>query len=79
MQENLIGYLLCALEADECAEIQRRLAADTELRRKLLVLRRSLTPLEACRGPIEVPAGLAENTCKQIRRLEDQRAICGVS
>lgn len=64
MQENLIGYLLGALDGDEQADIQQRLEYDPELREQLREIEAKLIPLEQERWQHEPPAGLAAATCK---------------
>ena len=47
MREDLLGYLLGALNAAEQQRIESRLAADPQLRRELHRLQRCLEPLDA--------------------------------
>ena len=47
MDENLIGYLLDALEPDERRAVEARLRSDPRTRARLATLRRALLPLEA--------------------------------
>ncbi len=62
-QEQLLGYLLDALEDDERRQIQEDLARDPQLREQLETLRMVLAPLEATGEPIDPPPGLARRTC----------------
>ena len=64
MQENLLGYLLGALDGEEREDIQKRLEYDPQLREQLAELETQLIPLERERWQHEPPAGLAAATCK---------------
>lgn len=63
MREQLLGYLLGALEAHEHAEVERQLQADPRLFDELESLAASLEALESSRQEFEPEAGLAERTC----------------
>ncbi|GIW82738.1 MAG: hypothetical protein KatS3mg105_4545 [Gemmatales bacterium] len=75
MEENLVGYLLDALEADEKAEMEKCLREQPEMRNQLELLRRALKPLEVDREQPEPPTGLiwrtlslvAEERCRPVR------------
>ena len=64
MREQLIGYLLNALEPGEREAVEHALEHDTELREELSVLARGLTPLRCARDEAVPPAGLATRTCQ---------------
>ncbi len=76
MQEDLVGYLLDALESDERARVEHALERDAELRRRLERLRRAMKPLAMDADPIEPPPGLrvravarmAEVRCRTLPR-----------
>src|SRR5262245_4004200 len=76
MDENLVGYLLNALDPETHREVEARLAADPAARERLDQLRQALEPLEADRAEFEPPAGLAvrtlarvaEHTCQDLPR-----------
>jgi len=75
MHDQLIGYLLEALEAEETACVQRMLEVDIEARQKLNTLRTALEPLQGDRH-VEAPATLAIGTCqriREVRRLDQER------
>jgi hypothetical protein len=63
MREQLVGYLLGALDADEHQAVDERLKHDPELAAELERLRKCLEPLDACEDDCEMPcAGLAAKT-----------------
>jgi anti-sigma-K factor RskA len=70
MCEELLGYLLGALEPDEERELEARLATDPELRKQLEELRPLLRPLTAEPARIDPPAGLAARICAQVARCD---------
>lgn len=63
MRENLIGYVLNALEPTEQAEIEAQLGRDPHLKRELELLTRSLEPLSWDQGMHNPPVGLASRCC----------------
>jgi len=64
MRDQLIGYLLGALEPSEHELVEARLGHDKQLQSELAILSRSLQPLAADRGHYEPPLGLAHRTCE---------------
>ena len=62
-REQLLGYLLDALEDNEQADIEKILNDDAELQRELAVLNRALSPLDASRREFSPPPGLVAKTC----------------
>jgi hypothetical protein len=62
MRNELLGYLLGALETDEQARVENGISNDRGLRRDFELLRRSLAPLEADSQQFEPPRGLAQRT-----------------
>lgn len=71
-QEQLLGYLLDALEDDERQQVQQELAHDPQLRQQLETLRAALQPLEPTRDFSEPPAGLAQRTCRYVAAHADE-------
>jgi hypothetical protein len=67
MDENLIGYLLNALEPDERLRVEEYLRDHPEATRKLEMLRSALAPLESDREQPAPPAGLVERTMARIK------------
>ena len=65
-QEQLLGFLLDALEEDERRQIQEDLSRDPQLRQQLETLRAMLGSMEPTREPYEPPPGLARRTCRFI-------------
>ena len=63
MKDQLIGYLLDALEPQEHEQVEAQLNSDPQLKRDLELLARSLRPLAADKEHFDPPAGLAERTC----------------
>jgi prepilin-type processing-associated H-X9-DG protein len=66
MDENLIGYLLDALDPETRREVARSLEADPELRQRLELLRQAVAPLEADRADSEPPLGLVIRTLGRV-------------
>ncbi len=64
MREDLVGYLIGALEPHESAAVEAQLTRDDGLRRNLELLRRSLSILESHRESFDPPGGLAARTCQ---------------
>src|SRR5262245_41376133 len=73
MDENLVGYLLNALDPEAHRRVEEQLSADAAARERLALLRRALQPLAADRDPPEPPPGLrvrtlalvAEHACRK--------------
>jgi hypothetical protein len=66
MHEQLLGYLLNALDHDERREVEQMLASSAALRAELEALRRDLLKLEVASEVFEPPASLTERTCDVI-------------
>src|SRR5688500_13521918 len=62
MRNELLGYLLEALDADEQRRVDGELRNDHQLRSEMELLGKGLTPLDADAGHLEPPAGLARRT-----------------
>ena len=71
-EENLLGYLLGALDGDEHEKVRRELEDNPALREKLDMLELCLAPLEQDRWQHEPPAGLAAATCQFIADSTNQ-------
>ena len=66
MREQLLGYLLNALDSCERLEVERALASSAVVRAELELLRRHILKLELANEIYEPPAGLTERTCDVI-------------
>ena len=66
VDEDLLGYLLEALEPSEREAIEKRLEQDVELQRRLIRMREKLRPLWDVETEVEPPLGLAERTCRLV-------------
>src|SRR5262245_13355380 len=66
MNEQLIGYLLNALDPDDHRRTEQYLADNADARRQLDVLRRALSPLECDRAQPMPPPGLVERTMSRV-------------
>jgi len=66
MRQNLFGYLLDALEAEEHEQVEAGLQADERLRQDMELLRRGLSPLAYDKDSLEVPDGLADRVCCRV-------------
>jgi len=63
-QEQLLGYLLDALDDSERELFQRRLIREPDLRGELASVSEQLRPLQAAVLEFEPPPGLADRTCR---------------
>ena len=76
MREELVGYLLDALDADERATVEQRLRQDSQLQHELELLHESLEPLRADEGSFDPPQGLAARTCAfVVRQSLDRKSL----
>jgi hypothetical protein len=66
MDENLLGYLLDALDPDARRAVEAHLRARPEARLRLAELRRLLAPLDADAETPEPPPDLAERTLERV-------------
>ncbi len=66
MREELLGYLLDALEPHERAHVETKLANSPELQGELAILSRALEPLVGGGGHHDPPGGLAERCCQYV-------------
>jgi hypothetical protein len=74
MREDLLGYLLGAMQPDERREFERRLQTDARLREECEFLKAAL---DECGDPahlLDPPSGLAERTCEFISRVRAEEA-----
>ena len=73
-REQLIGYLLGALDDDEREDLESQLNSDPELRKELLRLDWSLAPLDQVQSNFEVPSDLVRRTCELVQFHAQQPA-----
>ena len=66
MEENLLGYLLGALDGAEHEELKEQIEREPQLRAQLALLEAGLVLLEAERWQYEPPNGLAARTCSLV-------------
>ena len=69
MRDDLVGYLIGALDAPDSHRVEALLAdpqSGESLRRDLEILRRSMSPVVADSEPLPAPAGLATRTLEMI-------------
>jgi hypothetical protein len=66
IREQLLGYLLGALDESEQESLEDQLERDPHLRRELAEMRDKLRPLEATRLELSPPPGLAFRTCELV-------------
>ena len=74
MRDDLLGFVLGALDASEHEKIQRRLEQDAQLQQQLKHVQRGLELLQWDRQQIAPPAGLATRTCQLIREISGSPA-----
>jgi hypothetical protein len=84
MHDQLLGYLLGALEPSEQEEVEARLSHDAQLQDALMRLREKLALLDDSHDDgedFEPPAGLAARTCKYVAacRAVTPKAGCGAA
>lgn len=73
-QEDLLGYVLGALDAQEERDLQEQLDANPEIEEQLLELRHSMEPLESLTfGEPGQRPGLARRTCELVASLKHER------
>ena len=76
MNYDLLGYVLEALEVDELVRISSLLDVEPWFRSRVELFRRGLAPLEADRGHLDAPVGLARRTCQIVTiHLESTRSL----
>lgn len=70
-QEDLLGYVLGALDAQEERDLEKTIDAHPEIEEQLLELQHSMQPLESLAGGSGTPRpGLARRTCELIANIE---------
>jgi hypothetical protein len=67
-REDLLGFILGALDTSEHQQVADCLDRHPELRLEIEQIQAALAPLETCRDSGDYPAGLARRTCEVIAR-----------
>ena len=78
-QEELLGYMLGALDAQEHEQIQEFIDQDSNLEEKLLAIKASLAPLELVDDPTGPPPGLARRCCQFVASRVRHTAHCDLT
>ena len=76
VQEQLLGYLIGALDDSERRRVERRLETDPQWQAELAAVRESLRPLRLARQTYSPPPGLAARTCQKLALLAAPAAEC---
>ena len=69
VQEQLLGYLIGALDDSERRRVEWRLQTDPQWQAELAAVRESLQPLRLAQRTYAPPAGLASRTCQKVALL----------
>jgi hypothetical protein len=64
VEQQLLGYLLGALDDSERETVETKIQRDAQLRAKLVELRGRLGPLRHAENEFDPPLGLAQRTCE---------------
>jgi prepilin-type processing-associated H-X9-DG protein len=70
LQEDLLGYVLGALDATEERDIQQKIENDPELKDHVQSIRQRLLPLEALDTPTGMRPGMARRTCEWVAGVD---------
>lgn len=79
MDENLIGYALNALDADDHRRTEEYLRDHPEAKRKLGLIQKALKPLATDREPMNPPADLVDRTMSRVSEVFVRRRKIGVA
>ena len=66
VQEDLLGYVLGALDATEERSVQQKIEQDPALQEEVRKLKASLVPLDFLDAPSGLRTGLARRTCEWV-------------
>ena len=69
-QEDLLGYVLGALDAQEQSAVQDYIDQHPAIEEELLQIKNSLLPLECISDPSGPPIGLARRTCEFVSQID---------
>ena len=70
LQEDLLGYVLGALDATEERDIQQKIEQDPNLQDQVEHIRKNLLPLEALDSPTGMRPGMARRTCEWVAGVD---------
>ena len=70
LQEELLGYVLGALDATEERDIQQKIEQDPLLQDQVEQIRENLMPLEALETPTGMRPGMARRTCEWVAGVD---------
>ncbi len=70
LQEELLGYVLGALDATEERDIQQKIEQDPSLQDQVERIRENLLPLEALEAPTGMRPGMARRTCEWVSGVD---------
>ena len=73
MRQQLLGYLLGALDAPEQARVEQQIQRDPRLQQELEEIDSSLEPLRQQPQSPDPPEGLAQRTCEFVQREVERR------
>jgi len=79
MREDLLGYVLEALDDNEHEKLQNELKKDPRLQHDLERMRARLEPLINERLPLNPPPGLASRTCDRLKLEIERRRVVPAS
>lgn len=79
MREDLLGYLLDALDDDERLRVEEALSGDRQLRHELKSLRERLAFLGTDADVDEPPAGLVGRTCAVVEAYKERQLVSPAS
>ena len=74
MREQLLGYLMGALDEVEHSQVEELVKKNRQCQRELELLHESLEPLRAGEGECLPPAGLAARTCRMVAQHREPEA-----
>ena len=75
LQEELLGYVLGALDATEERDIQQKIEQDPSLQDQVERIRENLLPLEALEAPTGMRPGMARRTCEWVSGVDKDPAL----
>lgn len=78
-REQLLDYVLGAVDEAECAEIEQRLEDDPNWRAELRQIQQALEPLSELSEEVDPPSELAERTCSLVNSRAEADRICPAS